>query len=211
MVPDQLTEGAGGQGVFVGRLLEGARAHQEQAGRRLLLYPNGQGGQIQECAGQNMPRAQARLQGAGPVGRGHDDGPAGHALRREFPRGIAQVKIHTPALGGADAQPVAFPRQQRGLRQPALRGQRLGNLFDRNDLRRALCSAASMEVVARRTSNTTQTVFDRSRFFSASNSAGVNSTSKVACIPSILPKSRRLATRDFGGDLTGQSCVDREG
>jgi ATP-dependent Clp protease ATP-binding subunit ClpX len=112
MIPQQVTEGAGAEHVFVGRLVEGAAAHQQKLCGPLLRDVPGRGFQVQKAGDEHAAGMSARSQCPCAVCGGHDDNTSANLLPGELARGIAQVKLHTTRKRAADAQAVAFPRQQ---------------------------------------------------------------------------------------------------
>ena len=122
--------------------------------------------------GQNRLRTRTGAQRAGAVRRRRNNRFAANLFRRVFARRVAEVKIAAAGLAGANFHAVAFAAEEdAGLF--LANGQRFGNFGDRESTAFApLCSAVTIVLVARSTSNTTHAVSRKSRFASAGSSAG---------------------------------------
>ena len=144
------------------------------------------GTQVEEGAYQDRLRPGTGAQGAGAVGGGHDNGAALDFFTAKFAGRVAHIEVNSAGKFGADAQSSALARQQ-DFRALAARARASGISETGMMATAPLARAVTMLLVARSTSKTTQTVPDKSRPGSGTNSAGATRTSSVAVIyvPSI--------------------------
>ena len=182
VLPPAIRKRARRQHVFQRRVFLRAGANEQHFRRLKLSDEFRRRAEIQKGAGQNRLCARAGAQCAGAVRGGGNNRFAADLFRRAFARRVAEVEIGSAGLRGADFHAVTLAAEQndsefRFPHSAFLKASASEISLTGMTAFAPLCSAVTIVLVARSTSNTTQSVSRKSRCASAGSSAGVRMAS----------------------------------